>query len=292
MRADAFSKQHPAVNFVFFVGAIVGAVIIQHPLYLLAGILCSGSYYLLLNGSKGWKTILGLLPLFLVLTAVNPLFNRYGSTVLFTYWGRPYTLEALLYGAAIAAIFVEMILWFGCYNAVLTGDKFTALFGNLIPVLSLLLVMVLRMIPNFLRKAKQIAGARRSIGMDEGDGGKAAKLTEGLTVLGALTSWALEGSIQTADSMKSRGYGTGRRTGFMLYSMTGSDWVLLGCEAVLLLLAVLFGDTTATYTPAFYIAPVGGIRILGFASYAAYLLIPTVLHIKEAVQWHISISKI
>ena len=127
MRADAFSKQHPVVNFVFFVGAIVGAVIIQHPLYLLAGILCGGSYYLLLNGSKGWKTILGLLPLFLVLTAVNPLFNRYGSTVLFTYWDRPYTLEALLYGAAIAAIFVEMILWFGCYNAVLTGDKFTAL---------------------------------------------------------------------------------------------------------------------------------------------------------------------
>ena len=69
-------------------------------------------------------------------TAVNPLFNTYGATLLFTYFDRPYTLEALYYGAALAAVFVHMLLWFGCYNAVLTSDKFTSLFGNLIPALS------------------------------------------------------------------------------------------------------------------------------------------------------------
>ena len=108
--------------------------------------------------------ILGLLPMFLILTAINPLFNTYGAHILFSVFGRPYTLEALLYGAAIASVFVVMMLWFGCYNAVMTSDKFTSLFGNLIPALSLLLVMVLRLIPNFIRKTKQIIGARKSIG--------------------------------------------------------------------------------------------------------------------------------
>lgn len=293
MRADAFSKHHPAVNFLFFMGAIISAVLIQHPAYLFSGIFCGGIYYLLLSGRKGWKMILGMLPMFLVLTGINPLFNTYGETVLFMYFDRPYTLEALLYGGAIAAVFGEMLLWFGCYNAVLTSDKFTSLFGNLIPALSLLLVMVLRMIPNFLRKAKQIAGARSSIGKGtaEQDGTK-AKLTEGMTVLGALTSWALEGSLVTADSMKSRGYGTGKHSSFMLYTMTPADWLLLLSEIVLLVLTVIFGNRTATYTPVFYIAPVGGIYALGLISYMGYLLIPTILHIKEAVQWHISISRI
>lgn len=293
MSTDAFSKHHPAVNFLFFVGAIGSTMLIQHPAYLLAGLIGGGAYYLLLNRSGGWKQIMGMLPLFLVLTAINPLLNTHGRTVLFTYWNRPYTLEALYYGGAIAAIFVEMLLWFGCYQEVLTSDKFTSLFGNLIPALSLLLVMVLRLIPAFFRKAKQISGARASIGKGIGaqTSGK-EKLTEGLTVLGALTSWALEGSLSTADSMRSRGYGSGRHTSFMRYTMTVSDWTLVAVQIFLLTLMIFLGDRTATYTPDFYLAPVAGSSAVGLIAYWAFLLIPTALHLKEAVQWHISISKI
>ena len=191
MGNDAFSNCHPAVNFTFFVGAIGCAVVIQHPAYLAVGIVSGSCYYLLLHRRKGLRNILSMLPLFLVLTLINPLFNRYGERVLFWYFGRPYTWEALLYGMAISGIFLEMLLWFGCYNAVLTSDKFTSLFGNVIPALSLLLVMVLRLIPNFLRKATQIAGARKSIGKGaaEGDTNK-EKLEDGMSILGALTSWA------------------------------------------------------------------------------------------------------
>ena len=234
-----------------------------------------------------------MLPLFLVLTLINPLFNRYGERVLFWYFGRPYTWEALLYGMAISGIFLEMLLWFGCYNAVLTSDKFTSLFGNVIPALSLLLVMVLRLIPNFLRKATQIAGARKSIGKGaaEGDTNK-EKLEDGMSILGALTSWALEGSVVTADSMRSRGYGTGKRSSFMIYTMTSLDWGLLAAFSVLLGLVVFVGDKTATFTPELSIARIEGWNSLGLAAYGVFLLLPTVLHIKEAIQWHISRSKI
>ena len=119
MHSDAFSKRHPAVDFAFFLGAICSAVIIQHPAYLAVGIISGICYYLLLHRRKGLRNILSMLPLFLVLTLINPLFNRYGERVLFWYFGRPYTWEALLYGMAISGIFLEMLLWFGCYNAVL-----------------------------------------------------------------------------------------------------------------------------------------------------------------------------
>ena len=293
MGNDAFSNCHPAVNFTFFVGAIGCAVIIQHPAYLAVGIVSGSCYYLLLHGRKGLRNILSMLPLLLVLTLINPLFNRYGERVLFWYFGRPYTWEALLYGMAISGIFLEMMLWFGCYNAVLTSDKFTSLFGNVIPALSLLLVMVLRLIPNFMRKATQIAGARKSIGKGaaEGDTNK-EKLEDGMSILGALTSWALEGSVVTADSMRSRGYGTSKRTSFMIYRMTGLDVGLLAALTVLFACAVFVGDKTANFTPVMDIAKIDSWNSLGLLAYAAFLLLPTALHIKEAIQWRISRSRI
>ena len=78
-----------------------------------------------------------------------------------------------------------MMLWFGCYNAVMTSDKVTSLFGNLIPAISLLLVMVLRMIPSFIRKAGQIMGARKSVGLGAGEDseyGLYVKTVNGVTV--------------------------------------------------------------------------------------------------------------
>ena len=289
---DAFSKCHPAVNFLFFVGAIGCSVVIQHPAYLLAGACCGTIYYFLLNGRKGWKMILWLLPMFLILTAVNPLFNTYGVHILFSVFGRPYTLEALLYGAAIASVFVVMMLWFGCYNAVMTSDKFTSLFGNLIPALSLLLVMVLRLIPNFIRKTKQIIGARKSIGKGAAEQSSTKeKLSDGMTVLSSLTDWALEGSVVTGDSMRARGYGTAKRSSFMIYRMKTGDWLLIASIPILLALiitAACLGQMAAAFTPEIQISPVSW----GIIPYTVYLLIPIALHTKEAFSWHISRLKI
>ena len=282
MNQDAFSACHPAVNFLFFLGAIGFGATFQHPAYCAAGCICAGCYYLLLNGRRGFKMLGGMVGVFLLLSLVNPLVNHSGKTVLFTYFGKKYTLEALYYGMALGAIMVVMLLWFGCYSAVLTSDKFTALFGNVIPALSLLLVMVLQMIPALTRKAQQILLARRAIGKGISQTGKLTdKAKDGATVLSALTDWALEGSLVTADSMRSRGYGTGKHTHFQLYRMTRRDWVLLALILGLEIAVVMAGGTGASFTPRLKISPLGW----GFPLYCCLLLIPTILHLKEAVVW-------
>ncbi len=289
LKQDAFSRYHPAVNFLFFLCAIAFGVVIQHPAYMLAGCLGAALYYVLLKGAKGLKALLGMLPVAVVLTCINPLFNTGGSHVLFTLFGRPYTLEALFYGMIIAGMFLVMMLWFGCYNQVLTSDKFTSLFGNLIPSLSLLLVMVLRLIPNFMRKTKQIIGARNCIGKGVNDQNtRKEKINDGMTILSALTDWALEGSVVTADSMRARGYGTAKRSSFQLYTMTMADWVLFTLIAGLSACVVFAGGTSAAFTPELEISPISW----GFFAYCILLLIPTALQIKEAITWHILRSKI
>ena len=286
MIRDAFSGYHPAVVFLFFLAVLGFGVVILHPAFLLVGLVGAFSYYLFLRGRKGLKQILLMLPLFLAVILLNPLVNRGGATVLFLLFGKPYTLEALIYGAVLSGMFLTMILWFSCYSVVMTGDKFTSLFGNLLPSLSLLLVMIFRMVPSLIRKGRQITGARQSIGKEM------SGTNEAMTVLGCLTTWALEGSIVTADSMRSRGYGTSKRTSFMIYRMISRDWGWLAAILVLsaaLIAFISLGHTTATFTPEWYLAPICpfGLLLYGFLA-----LIPPLLHLQEALSWHISRSKI
>lgn len=288
-KRDAFSQCHPLVNFLFFVGAIGFGVVIQHPAYIALGCLGAAAYYLLLIPGKAWKTVLSMVPVFIFVAAINPLFNHEGEYILFLAFGNPYTLEALCYGMAVAGILVVMLLWFCSYSLVLTSDKFICLFGSVIPSLSLLLTMVLRMIPSLVRKAKMISGSRDAIGKGLAANAKnKEKLQNGAAVLSSLTDWALEGSVVTADSMRARGYGTARRTSFMIYRMTARDICLLGVMLLLAAATIFFGGFDATYTPALSIAPV----TWGLAAYGLFLGLPIILNVKEAITWHISISRI
>lgn len=286
MNSDAFSRYHPAVSFAFFAGAIGFGVVFLHPAYLLAGAVSGSVYFLILGGGKNARRLLGMLPLCLLLALFNPLFNTQGEHVLLTLFGRPYTLEALLYGGAVAAIFLIMLLWFGCYSAVVTSDKFLCLFGGLAPSLSLLLVMVLRLIPGLLQRTRRISGARRAIGKGPGVT-RTDALKNGAEVLSALTSWSLESSVVTADSMRARGYGTGKRTSFQLYRFTRRDGVLLTILGLLALAVVLnaaSGGVSVRFLPNVSAAPA---RLPGLIAYWLYLLTPPALAVQDRLSWRV-----
>ena len=282
MNFDPFSRCHPAVNFAFFLAVIGFGVVIQHPAYALAALVGSGIYFCLLHGKSGLRFLRAMAGMLVLIAVLNPLINDQGEHILFSLWGRPYTLEAMAYGGALGLIFSVTMVWFGCYSQVLTSDKFTALFGNLIPALSLLLVMVLRLIPAFTRKSRQILTARSAIGkgIDNAGTGKET-LKSSVGVLSVLTDWALEGSIITADSMRARGYGCGKRTNFHIYKLTRQDVLLLAAILMLSLCVLGFGGTEAGFTPYFYC----DYLTLGFPAYCMLLLIPSILYLREAIAW-------
>ncbi|MFR2530068.1 MAG: energy-coupling factor transporter transmembrane component T [Anaerovoracaceae bacterium] len=297
MSKDVFTTYNPIINFVFFMGAVVLGMFFVHPAFLACSLLLSFSYYLTVRGSRGLKFVLGMIPLFLVLSAINPLFNTSGATVLFTYLGgRAYTLEALFYGMAVAAMFVSIMTWFASYNAVMTSDKFLYIFGKAAPSVSLVLSAVLRLIPSFQRKAVQIAGARKCIGKAGDAGTRREKIENGMTVLSTLTTWALEGGIVTADSMRSRGYGSGRRTNFAIYRFDKRDVFLVIFMSFLIaavMICAFFGGTKVSYTPVVEIAGMDNIyTIAGTIAYFIFLAIPTVLNITEEITWRILRSRI
>ena len=288
--SDRFATYHPAINFTFFLVAIVCGMILLHPAFLAISLLLSILYYLTIKGQKGWKLVCGMIPLLLVLSFINPLFNTYGEHVLITYFGgRPYTLEALCYGAALGSMMVSVLMWFACYNAVMTSDKFLFLFGKLAPSVTLVLTMVLRLVPSYQKKVAQMNGARRCIGKGTDTGTKKERVDHGITLLSVLTTWALEGSVVTSDSMRSRGYGCGKRTTFSIYRFEARDKALL-TAMILLAGCVIFccakGGASVTYTP---VLQVEGFENpytkAGLTAYGAFLAIPSAINILEELKW-------
>lgn len=294
---DTFSTYNPLINFIFFIGAIVQGMFFIHPGFLACALVMSAAYYFTIKGTGAVKLLMIMLPIFALLTVINPIFNRYGQTVLFTYFGgRPYTLEALYYGIAMGVMFVVIVIWFACYSAVMTSDKFMYIFGRFIPSVSMILTMVLRLIPDYQKKLVQIGTARKCIGKGTNEGTKKEKIHNGMTVLSTLTTWAFEGGISTADSMRSRGYGSGGRTAFSIYRFDGRDKTLTVIMALLIVITCVCGfagGAAAEYTPRLIISGSDDpFTTTGIIAYGLFLIIPTALNIKEAITWHVFRSRI
>ena len=100
----AFGAFHPVPSFLFLMSLIVIAVFMANPVAV--GILLLGAllFSAAIQGRKFFSDIAFYLVLFILLSLANPLFSHNGATPLFFLNGNPVTLEAVLYGADIAAV--------------------------------------------------------------------------------------------------------------------------------------------------------------------------------------------
>lgn len=293
---ESFGTFHPAVTFLFFVSVIVFGMCFRHPLFLGVGLALSCLYYVIICRGRATKTLLVLLVVFAVVTLINPFLNPRGYTVLFRYFdGRPFTLESLLFGASTACMLVIMLLWFGCYNAVMTSDKFTFLFGRIIPSGSLVFTMCMRLVPSYKRKAEALSASRACIGKMSDTETYRGRITNGVNVLSALTSWALESAITTADSMRCRGYSLPGRTHYAIYRFDSRDRIMLIAEIALsaaVLSSAITGVASVSYIPSIVFAPVSPAFWLSSVAYAVLLALPSVVNIRENILWRRYLSNI
>ena len=226
---DTFSSCHPTVNFLYFGLVLLFTMCFDHPLarlVSLAGALC---YDLYLNGRRAARfSLLYMLPMMLLAVILNPAFSHEGVTIL-TYLpsGNPLTLESILFGVGAALMLAAVILWFACYNAVMTSDKFVYLFGRVIPALSLVLSMTLRFVPKFRAQIHAVSESQRCVGRSVSDGTVLQRIRNGVKILSILVTWSLENAIETADSMRSRGYGLPGRTAYSIYRFDDRDRLAL-----------------------------------------------------------------
>jgi len=266
----------------------------MNPLVLIISFISSLIFYLILDGwIKFLKYLLVILPIGLIIALTNPLFVHRGETILFTIKNLDITYEALIYGFSVAMMLVSIITWFKCYNKVVTMDKFVYLFGGIFPTIATTISMGIAFIPRFIEKGKKINIAQKNLGL-YGHGFK-SQMKLNLRIFSSLISWGLENSIDTADSMSSRGYGLKGKTRFSLFRYTFNDF-LLTLIFILLMIFIIIGSILKylefEYYPTLSNLRIDTISVLLYISISLFMLIPTAIELKEAIKWNFLKSKI
>lgn len=288
---NSFKTYHPIVNFLYFVFVTGFSMFFMHPVFLIISFVCSFSYSAILGNGK--KNIRFLLPVILIMTFLNPLFNHEGATVIAYFSdGNPLTLESAIYGFFASLMLASVICWFSCYNEVMTSDKFIYLFGKIIPSLSLIISMILRFVPEFSHRLKTVTNAQKGIGRDISQGSALKRARNGLSILSVMITWGLESSVETADSMKSRGYGLSGRTAFSIYKFEKRDFNAIICiliSALFVFCGNISGKISYSYFPKTEIS----FENIGiFAVYLFLCVIPIIIEITEVIRWKSIESKI
>ncbi len=292
-----FKSYHPLVNFIYFVAVIGFAMLLMHPVCLLVSALSAFSCSVIVKGKKAALFgVLGILPMMIIAALINPLFNHQGITILaYLPDGNPLTLESVVYGVGAALMLCGMICWFSCYNAIMTEDKLMYLFGKIMPSLSLVFSMIMRFVPRFREQLRNIVAAQRGIGLDVSQGGLIKRIKQGIGILSVMMSWMFENSIETAASMKCRGYGLKDRTFFSLYFFTRRDvcaLVFIGSAALYVLVGYECDAVYFSYFPMLVSEKISAFSVSIYVVYLALCVMPIFIEVREVIRWNALKSRI
>lgn len=312
---SGFKGYHPLVNVLFFISIIAFGMLLRHPVYLVISFISSTAYYMKLSGKDGRKTVFRfLLPMLLFVVIINSFFNHYGVTTLFILpSGNNFTFEALVMGIVSGITVVSVIQWFFCCNEVVTEDKFMHIFGRILPKGALVVSMILRFVPLYRRRYKEISQARKSIGLN-GTDSFICKMKNTFKNIGILVSWSFENAIETADSMKARGYGLKGRTYYSRFQWQTGDTlalILLVLFDALIIFGLVSNSAYCIYNPyviinqpseigTIYIInelnltinPFGFLSIISLIAFTLLCFLPLTIDLKEDIKWHRLQSKI
>ena len=279
---DGFARFHPFVNLIFYV-VVLGITMFQMQLGLvLISVFSALVYYFCLKGRKGIRYLFVIACIFIVSSFINPLFSHKGGTLLFyLFTGNPVTLESIIYGVVSAGIISGMLLWFSTFYEIMGMERLLGSIGKAAPHITLLISMILRYIPQYTKHQKEVA----AINDVDREQSLKDKIKKGSRIFSITTTWALENSIYTADSMKARGFGVKKRTSYSNYRIEGRDvlailWIGSLAAGVLWLLQ---RECLFTY---YYPYIVYKESLSAYVLYTLLCMTPVLMHIREEVRWH------
>ncbi|MDP4086972.1 MAG: energy-coupling factor transporter transmembrane component T [Bacillota bacterium] len=238
---NQFERFHPLVTFSFYAGALSLLILMLHPVFLgtaIVVILAINYRQDHLSGVRRW--LIFMMTTGLLIVIFNPLFNERGRHVLFEMGQRRFTLEAVTYGGMNALSIIGVLALFISYNEIMTPNKLLFLFSKFMPQFAILLMLTLRFIPLMKRRLAEISVIQMSKGISVTHGKWKGRVKAAMQYIQILLTYSLEEAIQTADSMKARGYGSGIRTSYEYFRFKKMDGLAL-FYLVMLFLLILNG---------------------------------------------------
>jgi len=287
-----FVSCNPFVTLIYFLAVTALSAVYNNPLHTALTLVSAVVMFILCGGRK--KAAFGFFMIFLLTFIVNPIISKKGATPLIFIGSDPITLEAIVYGLNSASLIAAILFLFYCFTDMTNSEKLMYMLSPFSASFALTVSAVLRFFPLYVRQAEQISEQQTAAGV-QGGGSIPEKLRYGGRIFSALSTWALENGIVTADAMACRGYGTGRRSFYFAYGFKKSDGVFLSLELLLIAGVVLpsfFTTCTYNYYPDLVFPTVNVLFITSVACYALLVFLPIIFEITDRIKWKYLQSKI
>lgn len=282
---NVFHTYHPAVPFAFLACVLALTMACMHPVYVALSLVGALTCSTVCRGTRA--TLMSLrwvVPLCLIVAAANPLFVASGSTELFRIGQRAVYLEALAYGLCSGGMFAAVFLWFASYSACLDSERSMMLFGRALPIVTLMVSQVLRLVPQFVSRGRVVTAVQDAASAAAPQT-KRQKTQARMRVVNVLMGWGMEDSLKRSDAMRARGYHCGaKRTNYQRFRIGPSDVCALACVAVFAAASVgcaMLELATYSFYPT--VQPAG--PWWHFAPYVLLMLFPLALSALDWWRW-------
>lgn len=233
-------RLNPLCKLLWCVSTLVLALILNHPLFLLMLFLSTLPLVMTARVGKEWASFIKLaLYLCIAIIVINTLLNYNGAHVLYQapfrvpVLGIPtVTLEALLYGAAMCLRLVTIISAFAVITfTVHPDDIMLAMIKLKLPYKSVLVTSLsTRFMPTLIDDAERITDIQRSRGLELSKGSLPRRVKNRIAIIMPLLSNSLDRTVQVAEAMESRAFGSGsNRTYYRDIRLGSIDVISLIC---------------------------------------------------------------
>lgn len=276
-----FTASHPAIIFLYLIGAFAGTILFRHPVFLGISLFSGCILTVCLRGKKALLPNLLCLLAGLLWSLWYGSFHHFGATILsYTRIGNAITLESILYAGMTGLQITAVLIWLSILHEMVTTDMVVYLFGRISPGLGLFISRLFRMLPRTGRQAEKMREARSGIGADNS---AADRIRSRLKEWAMLFTWTSENLIEAGDSMHSRGYGAGERTAYALYRFDNRDrGTVLVLMGILVLLSVGYSldQMQMLFDPRIMLNRITPLSFFFYTAYGLFLLWPLLYSVK------------
>jgi len=278
---------HSVAALAYIAVLFVLTLVFSHPFYLVGLLLVTALAIWAADGLEAWESYLKVsLGMIVLIIIINPIVVHAGKTVL---WYGPripvigrltITLEAICYGAAMSVRLLAVISVFCLYNLIVHPDKTLQVFSRFAHKSTLIISLATRMFPAMVRDLNSIRDVQRMRGVDFASGNLKEKIKKYSSLLNILLLSSLEGSLQTAEAMQARAFGSGPRSCYRRELFRTRDLLCLsGCGLALTsgLYGLFRGFGRYQYYPQLGYLIDGSMNMLVLAVVLMGLLVPVAL---------------
>jgi energy-coupling factor transport system permease protein len=276
---------HPVTSLTLVGVAFFLSLVFSHPVYLLGLLLAMGVIIWAAGIFLEWKVYLKFsISMMVIIIVINSLFSRNGTTVLFAGTEIPLlgqfkiTLEAIAYGGGMGLKLLVIISIFCFYTYGIHPDKPLKLLSRWGNKSVLVIILTTRLFPLMTQDFKRISEVQQCRGVQLKTGKWVKRVQNYIPIFSVLLVSSLERALKLAESMHTRGFGSGPQSWYYRDLWRPRDYLIIVALTLSLvwgLWTVLKGWSSYAYYPR--LTPLHPAEIRGAGTVSIGLLVPALL---------------